>query len=231
MTKTQSVNPMKLSKSTLDILRNFSSINASIRFKKGQEISTISIQKNILGRVVVKEDFPQDFAIYDLGEFLSGLSLFDDPEFDFSRDGCVKISDGRNTSRYFFADPSTIVQPPEKRVELPTKDVCFTLSASDISNIIKAAGVYSVEDVSVVGDGERVKVVVRDKKNDTSNNFAIDVGNADATFCFNFKVENLKIMPGSYSVVISQHNASLFKHDTLDLEYLIALELDSKYEG
>ena len=222
---------MKLSKSTLDILRNFSSINASIRFKKGQEISTISIQKNILGRVVVKEDFPQDFAIYDLGEFLSGLSLFDDPEFDFSRDGCVKISDGRNTSRYFFADPSTIVQPPEKRVELPTKDVCFTLSASDISNIIKAAGVYSVEDVSVVGDGERVKVVVRDKKNDTSNNFAIDVGNADATFCFNFKVENLKIMPGSYSVVISQHNASLFKHDTLDLEYLIALELDSKYEG
>lgn len=231
MTKTQSVNPMKLSKSTLDILRNFSSINASIRFKKGQEISTISIQKNILGRVVVNEDFPQDFAIYDLGEFLSGLSLFDDPEFDFSRDGCVKISDGRNTSRYFFADPSTIVQPPEKRVELPTKDVCFTLSASDISNIIKAAGVYSVEDVSVVGDGERVKVVVRDKKNDTSNNFAIDVGKADATFCFNFKVENLKIMPGSYSVVISQHNASLFKHDTLDLEYLIALELDSKYEG
>jgi len=231
MTKTQYVNPMKLSKSTLDILRNFSSINASIRFKKGQEISTISIQKNILARVVVKEDFPQDFAIYDLSEFLSGLSLFDDPEFDFSKDGCVKISDGRNTSRYFFADPSTIVQPPEKRVELPTKDVCFTLSASDISNIIKAAGVYSVEDVSVVGDGERVKVVVRDKKNDTSNNFAIDVGTADATFCFNFKVENLKIMPGSYSVVISQHNASLFKHDTLDLEYLIALELDSKYEG
>ena len=187
---------MRLSKSTLDILKNFSTINQSICFKKGNLLTTLSIQKNILSRAHVEEEFPKDFAIYDLSEFLSAMLLFKDPEFDFSRDGCVKISDGRNTSRYFFADPSTIVQPPEKRVELPTKDVCFTLSASDISNIIKAAGVYSVEDVSVVGDGERVKVVVRDKKNDTSNNFAIDVGTADATFCFNFKVENLKIMPG-----------------------------------
>ena len=192
--------------------------------RKDKKFHNLYSEKH-LGRVVVNEDFPQDFAIYDLGEFLSGLSLFDDPEFDFSRDGCVKISDGRNTP----ATSLLIHLPsynPLRSVELPTRTFA-SLSASDISNIIKTAGVYSVEDVSVVGDGERVKVVVRDKKNDTSNNFAIDVGSADATFCFNFKVENLKIMPGSYSVVISQHNASLFKHDTLDLEYLIALELDS----
>ena len=222
---------MKLSKSTLDILRNFSSINQSICFKKGSELSTLSIQKNILGRSQIQEEFPRDFAIYDLSEFLSGLSLFNDPEFDFSHPNYVTIKDSRNTSRYFFADPSTIVTPPEKKVELPSQDVCFLVSANDISNIIKAASVYQIEDLSVVGDGEKIDLVVRDKKNDTSNSYAVSVGETDANFCFNFKVENLKLLPGGYSVIVSKHNASLFRHQSLNLEYLIALEPDSKYEG
>ena len=222
---------MKLSKSTLDILKNFSNINQSICFKEGTELSTLSIQKNILSRAVVEEQFPKSFAIYDLGEFLSGLTLFEDPEFSFDNDNYVIIKDKKNSSRYFFADPSTIVTPPDNRVELPSKDVCFTVAWSDISNVIKAASIYQIEDLAVVGDGATIKLVVRDKKNDTSNSYAVEVGRTDKNFSFNFKVENLKLLPGNYEVVISKSNASLFRDANKDLEYLIALEPDSKYEG
>ena len=222
---------MKLSKSTLDILKNFSNINQSICFKEGTELSTLSIQKNILSRANVEEKFPKSFAIYDLSEFLSGLTLFEDPEFSFDNDNYVIIKDRKNSSRYFFADPSTIVTPPENKVELPSKDVCFTVAWSDISNVIKAAAIYQIEDLAVVGDGATIKLVVRDKKNDTSNSYAVDVGRTDKNFSFNFKVENLKLLPGDYEVVISRSNASLFRDANKDLEYLIALEPDSKYEG
>ena len=222
---------MKLSKSTLDILKNFSNINQSICFKEGTELSTLSIQKNILSRANVEEKFPKSFAIYDLSEFLSGLTLFEDPEFSFDNDNYVIIKDKKNSSRYFFADPSTIVTPPENRGELPSKDVCFTVAWSDISNVIKAASIYQIDDLAVVGDGASIKLVVRDKKNDTSNSYAVDVGRTDKNFSFNFKVENLKLLPGNYEVVISRSNASLFRDSNKDLEYLIALEPDSKYEG
>ena len=222
---------MKLSKSTLDILKNFSNINQSICFKEGTELSTLSIQKNILSRANVEEKFPKNFAIYDLSEFLSGLTLFEDPEFSFDNDNYVIIKDRKNSSRYFFADPSTIVTPPENKVELPSQDVSFTVAWSDISNVIKAAAIYQIEDLAVVGDGSKIKLVVRDKKNDTSNSYAVDVGNTDKSFSFNFKVENLKLLPGDYQVVISKQNASLFRDANRDLEYLIALEPDSKYEG
>ena len=222
---------MKLSKSTLDILKNFSNINQSICFKEGTELSTLSIQKNILSRAIVEEKFPKNFAIYDLGEFLNGLTLFEDPEFNFDNDSYVIIKDKRNTSRYFFADPSAIVTPPENRVELPSQDVSFTVAWSDIANIIKAAAIYQIEDLAVVGDGKVIKLVVRDKKNDTSNSYAVKVGTTRAEFCFNFKVENLKLLPADYEVTISKQNASLFRDVKRDLEYLIALEPDSKYEG
>ena len=222
---------MKLSKSTLDILKNFSNINQSICFKEGTELSTLSIQKNILSRANVEEKFPKSFAIYDLSEFLSGLTLFEDPEFSFDNDNYVIIKDRKNSSRYFFADPSTIVTPPENKVELPSKDVCFTVAWSDISNVIKPAAIYQIEDLAVVGDGSKIKLVVRDKKNDTSNSYAVDVGTTDKSFSFNFKVEHLKLLPGDYQVVISKQNASLFRDANRDLEYLIALEPDSKYEG
>ena len=184
-----------------------------------------------MSRANVEEKFPKNFAIYDLSEFLSGLTLFEDPEFNFDNDNFVIIKDRKNSSRYFFADPSTITTPPENRVELPSKDVCFTVAWADISNVIKAASIYQIEDLAVVGDGSSVKLVVRDKKNDTSNTYAVNVGITDKEFCFNFKVENLKLLPGDYEVTISKQNASLFRDANKDLEYLIALEPDSKYEG
>ena len=222
---------MKLSKGTLDILKNFSNINPSITFKEGQELSTLSIQRNILSRAVVEEKFPKDFAIYDLGEFLSGLSLFDNPDFDFQNDNYVIIKDKKCQSRYFFADPSTITSPPAQRAQIPSEDVSFVVAWSDLNNLIRAASIYSVDDLAVIGDGKDIKLVVRDKKNDTSNNYSVKVGTTDAKFTFNFKVEYLKLLPADYEVTMSKSNAALFKSTSKDLEYLIALEPDSVYNG
>ena len=133
---------MKLSKSTLDILKNFSNINQSICFKQGTELSTLSIQKNILSRANVEETFPRTFAIYDLSEFLSGLSLFDNPDFYFENDNYVVIKDSKCQSRYFFADPSTITSPPAQRAQIPSEDVSFVVAWSDLNNLIRAASIY-----------------------------------------------------------------------------------------
>ena len=222
---------MKLSKGTLDILKNFSNINQSICFKEGTELSTLSIQKNILSRAVVEEEFPKTFAIYDLSEFLSGLSLFENPDFNFENDNFVVIKDSKCQSRYFFADPSTITQPPAQRAQIPSEDVSFMVAWSDLNNLIRAASIYSVDDLAVIGDGKDIKLVVRDKKNDTSNNYSVKVGTTDAKFTFNFKVEYLKLLPADYEVTISKHNAALFRDANRDLEYLIALEPDSVYNG
>ena len=122
-------------------------------------------------------------------------------------------------------------QRTEQRAEIPSKDVCFIVPWNDLNNLIRAASIYSVADLAVVGDGSTIKLVVRDKKNDTSNNYSVTVGSTDAKFTFNFKVEYLKLLPADYEVTISKHNAALFRDANKDLEYLIALEPDSVYNG
>ena len=221
---------MKLSEKTLSFLKNFSTINQSILFKQGSSLRTISVMKNILAEVTIDEEVPKDFGIYDLSQFLNGLSLHQDPELDFANDNHVVIKEGRMRSQYFFADASVIVTPPDKEVTLPTEDVSFELKTEQLDKLLKAAAIYQLPDLAVVGEAGVVKVVVRDKKNDTSNSFSITVGETDATFSFNFKVENIKILPGTYNVVVSQKLLSRFTSTSHDLTYYIALEPDSTFE-
>ena len=221
---------MKLSEKTLTLLKNFSNINQSILFKKGSSLRTISVMKNILAEATIDEDLPTDFGIYDLGQFLNGLTLHNRPELDFQNDGFVYIKEGRMRSKYFFADPKVIVTPPDKELELPSEDVSFTLSTDQLDKLIKAAGIYQLPDLAVVGKNGVVKILVRDKKNDTSNDFAITVGDTDDTFSFNFKVENIKILPGTYDVVVSKKLLSRFTCQNYNLKYYIALEPDSTFE-
>ena len=222
-------NPMKLSDSTLSLLKNFSSINQSILFKEGSKLRTISVMKNILAEATVSEEFARDFGIYDLNQFLNGLSLHQKPELDFANDGYVVIKEGRSRSKYFFADPSVIVTPPDKAITLPSEDVCFELSTDQLDKLLKAAAVYQLPDISAVGEAGVIKLVVRDKKNDTSNNHEIVVGETDSEFVFNFKVENIKVLPGTYEVVVSQKLLSRFTSKNHDLTYYIALEPDSTF--
>lgn len=220
---------MKLSDKTLSVLKNFSSINQSILFKGGSKLRTISVMKNILAEAEVEEDFPKDFGIYDLNQFLQSLDLHQNPELDFSENEHVLIREGKSLSKYFFADPNVIVTPPDKSISLPSQDVCFVLSTDQLAKILKAASVLQLPDLSVIGENGVVKLVARDKKNDTSNDFSVDVGETDSTFSFNFKVENIKILPGSYEVVISSKLLSRFQSKDHKLTYYIALEPDSTF--
>ena len=221
---------MKLSDKTLSLLKNFSGINQSILFKEGDKLRTISVMKNILAEATITETFPKDFGIYDLNQFLNGLNLHQTPELDFENDKYVMIREGKSRSKYFFADPSVIVTPPDKEIVLPSEDVCFVLNTQQLDKLLKAAAIYQLPDLSAVGEAGVVKLVVRDKKNDTSNDFSIVVGETDSIFTFNFKVENIKILPGSYEVVISQKLLSQFTSTDRDLKYYIAMEPDSTFE-
>ena len=221
---------MKLSEKTLNILKNFSSINQSILVKQGNQLRTISVAKNILAEAEIKEEFPRDFAIYDLNQFLNGLSLHQDPEMDFSPDSYLSIREGKRRVKYFYADPNVIISPPEKAIQLPSKDVCFQLDSITLEKLLKAAAVYQLPDLCAVGEAGVIKLVVRDKKNDTSNEFAIVVGETDKDFTFNFKVENIKIIPGAYEVIVSSKLLSEFTNSNHDLKYYIALEPDSTFE-
>ena len=220
---------MKLSDKTISLLKNFSTINQSILFKQGSKLRTISVMKNILAEVTIDEEAPKDFGIYDLSQFLNGLSLHNDPELDFANDGHVVIKEGRMRSKYYFADPNVIITPPEKPITLPSEDVAFELSTEQLDKLLKAAAIYQLPDLAVVGGEGVVKVLVRDKKNDTSNSFSIIVGETDKEFSFNFKVENIKILPGTYEVVVSQKLLSRFVNADRDLTYYIALEPDSTF--
>ena len=221
---------MKLSDQTLNILKNFAGINNSILVKQGTQLRTISVAKNILAEASIDEDFPRDFAVYDLNQFLNGLSLHQDPEMDFSEDSYLNIREGKRRVKYFYADPQVIVSPPDKEITLPSEDVHFQLDSTSLEKLLKAAAVYQLPDLSAVGGAGVVKLVVRDKKNDTSNEYSIVVGETDREFSFNFKVENIKIIPGAYDVVVSQKLLSTFSNSNYNLKYYIALEPDSTFD-
>ena len=222
---------MKLTDSTLAVLKNFAGINNSILVKKGNQLRTISVAKNILAEAEIPEDFPRDVAIYDLNQFLNGLSLHQDPNLDFTEDSHITIKEGRRRVKYFYADPQVIIAPPDKEINLPTQEICFQLESNSLEKLVKAAAVYQLPDLSVIGKNNEIHMVVRDKKNDTSNEYSIYVGETDSTFELNFKMENIKIIPGPYDVVISSKLLSEFTNKQYNLKYFIALEPDSTFNG
>jgi hypothetical protein len=223
-------NTMKLSDNTLTLLKNFAGINQSILVKQGNKLRTISIAKNILAEAEITEEFPREFAVYDLNQFLNGLSLHQDPDLDFTEDSYITIREGKRRVKYFYADPNVIISPPEKEIKLPSEDVCFQLETGALEKLVKAAAVYQLPDISAIGDAGVIRLVVRDKKNDTSNEYSIVVGETDEQFTFNFKVENIsKIVSGAYNVVVSRKLLSQFTNTKHNLSYWIALEPDSTF--
>ena len=216
-----------ISKSTIGVLKNFCSINKSIVIKPGNQVSTLSINKNILAIAEVEEQFDSQISIYDLGVFLGGLSLFDQPKIDTTQTNYVTVSDqtGRSKTRFFYADPDIITQPPEKEIKIPSEDVKFRLEAGVLQQLQRAANIYQLPDLCLYGDDGVMKLCVADKKNDTSNSYSVEVGVTDSDFCYCFKVENLKLLTGDYTVTVSKHNVALFQGD--GIRYFIALEPNS----
>ena len=220
---------MKLSEKTLTVLKNFAGINNSILVKQGTQLRTISVAKNILAEANIEEEFPRQFGVYDLNQFLNGLSLHQDPDLDFTEESYLNIREGKRRVKYFFADPQVIISPPDKQITLPSEDVHFELESSALDKLLKAAAVYQLPDLCVVGEAGVVRLVVRDKKNDTSNSYSVGVGETDKEFTFNFKVENIKIIPGSYDIIVSSKLLSEFTNSNYNLKYYIALEPDSTF--
>ncbi len=224
---------MKLSEHTISVLKNFASINQNLVIREGSELQTMSAMKNIVARSGVEENFPKEVAIYDLNEFLAALSLFSSPILEFD-DQYVTIKEESNPSnslKYFYSDPS-VVQSPSKTITMPSEDVTFELSSGDLSKMKKASAVIGAPDMVLENTDEPFKSILNaiDKKNDTANNYSLDIStNGDGQFKFYFKVENLKLMDGSYDVSVSSRNISNFKSKNSDVEYWIALEPESTY--
>mgnify|MGYP003321369176 FL=1 len=227
---------MKLSDRTIRILTNMSKINKSIQFKEGNELSSLSIQKNVFATTEIEETFPQNFAIYDLDEFLKVMSLTDNKgDLVFDNQAFVTVRTNRTQAKYFFADPSIVTQPPEKKPGLPSMECEFDLDISDLNRIRTALSIYGhLEDIAVVGKNGTVSVEIKDRENPSSNTYSIAVGSTDASFSFNLKSENIFKLDYSnantgYNVRISKSGASQWVSSD-GVVYLIALEPDSTYE-
>ena len=222
---------MKLSNNTISVLKNYASINQNLVIKEGKEITTMSAMKNIIARAEVEEDFPQEVAIYDLNEFLSCLSLFQSPNLEFDNT-FVTITEENNPKtalKYFYSDPS-VVTTPSKMITMPSNEITFTLDSSTLSNITKAAAVISSADLVLENTNGTSSLTVKDKKNDTANSYSMGVETeGEGNFSFFFKVENLKLIDGKYTVDISSKNISHMKNESTPIEYWIALEPESNY--
>ena len=222
---------MKLSNNTISVLKNYASINQNLVIKEGKELTTMSAMKNIIAKAEVEEEFPQEVAIYDLNEFLSCLSLFQSPNLEFDNT-FVTITEENNPKtalKYFYSDPS-VVTTPSKMITMPSNEITFTLDSSTLSNITKAAAVISSADLVLENTNGTSSLTVKDKKNDTANSYSMGVETeGEGNFSFFFKVENLKLIDGKYTVQVSSKNISHMKNESTPIEYWIALEPESNY--
>ena len=215
---------MNLKKSTIEVLRNFNGINQGILFREGNTIRTMSVMRTIFASAKVEDTFPKEFAIYDLGEFLSTISLFDTPDIQF-KDEFFIVAEGTSKVKYFYSNPNVVVSPPEKNVAMPDADVTFNISRMQIDQLLKASAVMKLKDFAVTDGG--VKVFNR---NSVGNQYTIDLEmeTSVTNFEYTIKVDNLKFIPADYAVSISAKGISQFRStagkDVPELEYFVALD-------
>jgi hypothetical protein len=219
---------MQLSKETLSVFKNFAGINGNLSIKEGNKLTTISAGKNIMAEAIVAEEFPIDFGIYDLNEFLGAMSIFDTPELEFNPKH-VTIKEGKNSVKYYAANQSVLTPVPTIK-QFPDADVEFELPSSMLTQIQRVSSILHVPDFSLVGDGSTITVEVGDKSNPTGNTFDSELGVTDKSFRVNFKVENLKVVNGDYRVAIGGKKISRFQAANQQLMYYVAIELDSTFD-
>jgi len=223
-----------ISQETLSILKNFSQLNSNLLVRPGNVINTVTGAKNVMAQATVKEDFPVEFGIWDLNKFLGTLSLFDSPTCVFGEKS-VKISgEGGRAVTYYYSEPS-LLTTINKQVQMPETVINLSLTQSVFADLQRAASVLQLPDLSFTSmDGENILAVVRDKKDPTSNDYSVAVGDVlgdTPNFEFNFKIDNLKLLPGDYDVEICESVVSSFTNTNIDVKYWIALETDSTFNA
>lgn len=222
---------MKLSNETLTVLKNFASINQGMQFKPGNVLSTMSGGKSVLAQASIKDSFPEEFCIYDLNQFLLIYNLNKDPELVFEDANIIfKCQDGRRNGIYRKTAKEMITVAPEKTLTLPSEDCSFTLTAEDYDYIMDSAKALSSPHIAVVSDGEKIELLAFDAKDDSAHIQNVEVGTGNGKkYSLAFKTENIKMIPGSYDVVISFKGFAHFKNTKEDIQYWVAFEAkDSK---
>lgn len=226
---------MKLSKETLAVLRNFSQHNGNICLFPTNNLSILSADEGVLAYAKIKETFPQEFGIYDISEFLSAMALFEDAELEFEK-SFVKIVSGNYAIKYFSTPKSSLILPnldesmcPNIINRFPSAEISLELTAANLSIIQKTASVLKSPDISIVGDGNNVVVIAKDKANSTANTFEMPIGKSDITFTANLKNAGMKFLPGSYTINISSKKVSKWVNNDQDVTYFVGLENDSSF--
>jgi len=221
-----------LSTETLEILKNFATINPNLVVKAGEPLSTIAEAKNVFAKATITDPFESDFGIYDLNEFINVVNLVGDPELEFSADS-VLLKNGRSKASYRFAD-SEILTAPTSEIKMPDAEVSVTVTADQLAQVRKAAAVLGHSVVSIVGKEGVVSLTVTDDKNTSANTFdmVIDEDNAcSAEFDFQFLIDNIRVIGGDYKVDVSSKFISKWQHETDAIEYFIALEKSSTFNS
>jgi hypothetical protein len=225
---------MIINNETVETLKNFAEINQSLVIEAGDVIKTVSEQTNVLAKAKLGQSFPQDFAIYDLNKFLGVLSLFAEPQFDFSEKS-IKIQSsvdannfvaGDSVAEYQFANMSLFENERKilaKDINLPSEEAVFKLEEKYFMSIMRAAAVMSLPEIAVVANDGKLKIQAIDAKT-SIDSYAVELGNSTSNFKMIFKIENLKLMRGSYDVKISDKGLGHFKNTGRELEYWIATE-------
>lgn len=220
---------MQLTQTTIDILKNFSSINTNLVIRAGSKIETMSASKDIMVSYDCEESFAQQMSIFNMNEFLGVLNAFNKPELDLDVK-YVTIKQGKQKVKYNYADEAFLITPPKKGLNFPAADISFELGDVTLSKLQKMASILSAEDMSVIGDGKTISIKIFDKKNPSTNTFDFDVEtDTSEIFQVNFKIDKLKLYPGTYTLDISSKRISRFTHSTLPLIYFIAVESDSTF--
>lgn len=223
-----------LSEKTLAILKNFAGINSNILIKPGATLTTVSPMKNIMAEAEIEEEFDREIAIWDLNQFLGTISLFDKPSFEFDENHVMISGNNGSSVRYFYSAPN-LITTPSKKITMPDSVVDFELRQRDLIELQKAAAVLGLPDLCVQTEGDTLVMTAVDKKaSNSSNTYSIELGelpNDGHDFKFFFKVDNLKMIAGDYDVSIAKQVVSHFVHRTSGVQYWIALESDSVYNG
>jgi hypothetical protein len=218
---------MKIDMETINVLKNFSKINAGIIIPAGNVIKTLSRLESVMGIATVPTHFPRKFAIYNLDRFIGVLSLFNDPDLEFT-DNSVIISDNNRNINYMYADESTLqVDKIKKEIVLPDNYCNFTLTNDIFKDLDKAAGVLSVSDIVVKGDGEKLYLQATDVENPSSDRYSINIGNTDKVFSAVYKIENFKFLPKTYEVQLSSHGITHYVGE--NIEYFAVVEEKNSY--
>ena len=222
---------MKLSAETIEVLKNFSSINQSMLFKPGKSLSTISSLKTVFATASIAEKIPNEFALYDLNKMLAKISLHKDCELEFEEDRVI-FKSGRRSDYIKHCSPKVIVTPPDKKLNIPSPDYSFDLSKEDLEWQRKSAAISGSPNFVFESDGEKIFLVSTDVKDDSSDRSETEIGEGDGrSFTIVMKVENFKMMDGSYSIEVSKRGLSKFTNKDKDIEYFVAIEAaQSKFE-